>query len=499
VSLRTRLLIALGVVAIVALAVADVVTYSSLRSFLLTRIDQGMEAAHVPAEQYARAQLTGSSQANGNQNFGGGPPGAGPNQSQIADAAPGTAIELRYANGQTEEYSSLHLPGDYSDSYLPRLPSRITGFSQQGSDTTVYFDAPSSQGGGPEFRVRAQLLDSSGDILIMASPLTGTYQTLHRLLLVGLAVTGGAILIAIGAGWWLVRLGLRPLRDMERTAGAIAQGELGHRVPGDNRNTEVGHLARALNVMLGRIQDAFAARDRTEHALRDSQTRLRQFVADASHELRTPVAAVSAYAELFERGADSRPDDLVRVMRGIRGETSRMGHLVDDLLLLARMDERLPIEHIPVDLVALAGEAVEAARTVGPDWTVTLRAERPVEVVGDRARLRQVFDNLLGNVRAHTPPGTTARVTVTTEADQAVVTIRDDGPGISAEEAGRLFERFYRVDASRSRASGGAGLGLSIVAAIVEAHRGTVEAAPAPDGTGAVFTFRIPTDHAAYS
>jgi two-component system OmpR family sensor kinase len=193
---------------------------------------------------------------------------------------------------------------------------------------------------------------------------------------------------------------------------------------------------------------------------------------------------------LFERGARQHPDDLERVMTGIRAETARMGHLVEDLLLLARMDEQLEIQRAPVELVSLAAEAVEAAGAVGPLWPMRLEAEGPVEVLGDRARLRQVFDNLLSNVRAHTPVGTSTVVRIS-ERDQAVIEVIDDGPGIAADHAERLFERFFRADPSRSRDTGGAGLGLSIVAAIVAAHGGTVEAAPAP-GRGSVFIVRIP-------
>jgi two-component system OmpR family sensor kinase len=180
-------------------------------------------------------------------------------------------------------------------------------------------------------------------------------------------------------------------------------------------------------------------------------------------------------------------------MHGIRNETSRMGHLVEDLLLLARLDESRPLERSPVDLAEIARQAVEAARAVGPEWQLRVDAPQPVIIAGDAGRLRQVLDNLLANVRAHTPPGSTATVTVARGADQAVIQVSDDGPGISAEDAARLFERFYRADASRSRASGGAGLGLSIVAAIVAAHGGTVAAAPVPPpGHGAVFTIRVP-------
>src|SRR5437660_1690597 len=207
----------------------------------------------------------------------------------------------------------------------------------------------------------------------------------------------------------------------ETTVAAFAEGELDRRVPGDTAPTEVGHLARALNTMLGRIQDAFAARDATEAELRLSEERLRRFVADASHELRTPLSAVAAYAELFERGARAQPEDLARVMAGVRSETARMGLLVEDLLLLARLDEGRPLERRPVELVRVAAEAVDAARTVDSSWPAQLVASQPVEVTGDSARLRQVIDNLLANVRAHTPVGTRTTVRVAKEASDAIV------------------------------------------------------------------------------
>jgi two-component system, OmpR family, sensor kinase len=476
VSLRSRLLLALGVVAVAALLAADVATYSALRSFLFTQVDKSLDATYQNLSQ-------GGSGGPGGQ-FG---PGGGPQR-----VGSDTFVEVVDASGRVTEMTPAYQ--GYSNVELtPRLPSDLDlpSSSPSGSDSqAVYFNASSVQSGGPEFRVRACTL-ADDQALIVAVPLSATYGTLHHLLLVEIAVTAGALLLAGGIGWWLVRLGLRPLRDIESTAGAIAQGHLSQRVPEGRPNTEVGRLAAALNVMLSRIQGAFAQRDATEAALRQSEGRLRRFVADASHELRTPVAAVSAYAELFERGAESRPKDLARVMKGIRGETARMSSLVEDLLLLARLDESRPVERAPLDLVEVARDAVEAARAVGPDWSVRLATGDPVVVSGDRGRLRQVFDNLLSNVRAHTPPGTNATVTVTTEGDDALCRIEDDGPGITAQEAERVFERFFRADPSRSRASGGAGLGLSIVAAIVAAHGGSVDAHPAA-ARGSVFTVKVP-------
>ena len=289
-----------------------------------------------------------------------------------------------------------------------------------------------------------------------------------------------AVLVAIALlGLWVVRLGLRPLAEIEQTAGAIAAGDLSRRVERADERTEVGRLGLALNAMLSQIESAFRAREASER-------KLRRFVADASHELRTPLTAVRAYAELFTRGADKRPDDLARAMTGISRESERMSLLVDDLLLLARLDEGRPLERKDVELERVVGDAVETARTVEPDRPIELHAEHAV-VIGDRDRLRQVVDNLLGNVRAHTPAGAPVEVSVASGERRR----RDRGQGLRAgdeaqEDVARVFERFYRADASRSRASGGVGLGLSIVAAVAEAHGGTASASSEP-GAGTTF------------
>ncbi|MBV9663677.1 MAG: HAMP domain-containing histidine kinase [Actinobacteria bacterium] len=462
-SLRGRLLLAVGAVALVALVVADVATYSALHSFLYQRVDQTLDSAHRILE------------------------------SGVDVRGGGIYYEVRDDAGNVLRHGGA---GRFGAEYTPKLPSRISGLSG-GAASTAFGPGPggggpearrhlvvgSAESGGPRFRVLATSLAGGGQ-LIVATPLNEVSGTLHRLFRIELAVTLAALVGAGLLGWSLVRVGLGPLEEVEATASAIAEGELDRRVPGEDASTEIGRLARTLNIMLGKIQDAFSARDATE-------ARLRRFVADASHELRTPLAAVSAYAELFDRGARDNPEDLSRAMSGIRTETARMGGLVEDLLLLVRMDEGRPFEQKPVELVALAAEAVDAARAMGPAWTVNLVAAESVEVVGDRGRLRQVFDNLLSNVRAHTPPGTVASVYVRREDDRAVIEVSDDGPGMSAEQASRAFERFYRADPSRSRLHGGAGLGLAIVAAIVETHGGTVEAS-SPPGGGATFTARLP-------
>jgi two-component system OmpR family sensor kinase len=502
VSLRARLLLALGAVAIAALAVADIAVYSALHASLFNKVNQSLDQAAPfvlvrPLEQGQKLTCL--------------KPGFGsPSGSGTPDGAPSALFNPGNRRGPgfpTPLVSSLFValptagwsvgPGDEcpafvgGHTYTPRLPATFGGFSTGPNGTKVaYVTVPSVQKGGPDFQVRAAILPDQRR-LIVAAPVNDTESTLHRLLLIELGVSAIAVLVALGAGWWLVRLGLRPLTAVERTAENIAAGDLRHRVPHENDRTEVGRLAQALNVMLGRIETAFAARVASEDRLKASDRRLRQFVGDASHELRTPIAAVAAYAELFERGAAGNADDLSRVMRGIRSETSRMERLVADLLTLARLDEGQPIEHVPVELVTLCAEAVQTARTVAPDWPLTLTATQPVEVEGDPHRLRQVLDNLLANVRSHTPPGTAAEVVVEWAADQAVVSVSDRGPGLPEDETPRVFERFFRSDPSRSRDRGGAGLGLSIVDAIVEAHGGSVAALSAP-GQGMTITIRLP-------
>jgi two-component system, OmpR family, sensor kinase len=495
VSLRTRLLIAIGVIALVALAVADVVTYSALESFLYQRVDQQLDQFYGRYQRLVDSgQLLTPTTCAGPGQFA---PGFGSAGGGDSDGPPPSndiqafAVEVRAVSGGIIDSQSC--PAYVNDTaYTPQITTPISGLSTTSSTTQVtYFTAPASQANGPAFRVRASTLDN-GELLIVAQPLGDIGSTLHHLLLVELAVTGAAVVVALIGGLWLVRIGLRPLRDMERTAESIADGNLTERVPGENTSTEVGRLARTLNVMLTRIESAFSARLASERRLRASEQRLRRFVADASHELRTPIAAISAYAELFGRGASEQKEDLERLMGGIRNETTRMERLVADLLLLARLDEDRPMERRSVDLVALCAEAVQTASAVGPDWPVTFEANQPIEVMGDATTLRQVVDNLLGNVRAHTPPGTTARVRVDGDAAGATITVVDDGPGMEPEEAEHVFERFYRSDPSRSRTHGGAGLGLSIVSAIVSAHGGTVSAA-ARVGGGTTFLVHLPT------
>jgi two-component system OmpR family sensor kinase len=321
--------------------------------------------------------------------------------------------------------------------------------------------------------------------------LTGVEGPVHTLWLIELGMGVVVLGSMVALGFVVVRRSLRPLREVEAVAGAIAAGDLTRRVPEWPVTTEVGSLSRSLNGMLAQIEHAFGLRAASE-------ARMRQFVADASHELRTPLAAVRGYAELYRQGAVSEPEDVASAMRRIEDEAARMGLLVEDLLLLARLDEERPSRTELVDLTVLAADSVQDARAIAPDRAISLVARSgplaPTEVTGDERRLRQVLTNLLANAVSHTPAGTPIEVAVGADpgGSSAAVEVRDHGRGIDPEQVGRVFERFFRADPSRQRGrGGGTGLGLAIVAAIVAAHQGRVGVTETPGG-GATFVVELP-------
>lgn len=289
---------------------------------------------------------------------------------------------------------------------------------------------------------------------------------------------------AVAVAWWLVGVGLAPLTRLTHDTRGLGGAGSGDRVRVPQPDTEVGELGQAMNTLLDDVDVAFEERAATE-------ARLRLFVADASHELRTPIAAVSAYAELFELGAEHRPADLRRAMTGIRAESRRMGALTEDLLTLARLDEVGPGSAETVAIDEVVAEAVAAARLLDPDRPITTDLA-PAVVTGDRIALRQVVDNLLSNVRLHTPAGTLVEVSTAAGPDSGNVTITDHGPGVDDGDLTTMFDRFWRADRARSRASGGSGLGLAIVAATVTRHRGTVIASHTPGG-GLTITVSLPS------
>jgi two-component system OmpR family sensor kinase len=358
----------------------------------------------------------------------------------------------------------------------PKLPADVP--------LETIFEVPSTSSSGPHYRAYAQGDPEDTGVTIAAVPLTDVEQTLGRLLLVEGLVIGGALLLLGITAFFVVRLGLRPLSRIEVTAGEIAAGDLSRRVSPATTKTEVGRLGLALNAMLDRLEQAFAARTASEE-------RLRQFLADASHELRTPLASIRGYAELFRLGAVRDPAGTENAMRRIEEESKRMGVLVEDLLALARLDEQPEREAHSVDLAALARDAVHDARARAPEREISLSAGGAAIVSGDPLQLRQVFSNLLGNAIVHTPAGTPIEVAVDASGDSVTVRVSDHGPGVPEDERRHLFERFWRREGGRERGRAGAGLGLAIVQGVVGAHHGSIEVRDVPGG-GAAFVVTLP-------
>jgi two-component system OmpR family sensor kinase len=479
-SLRGRLLLAMLALAAVGLAASGLATWLALRAFLVGRVDQQLTAARIQVEEAVRAD--GAQGADRFEGQGAARLGLESGWVEVREA--GRRVRL-VALGQAgvdghQGWQGRGPPWQGRGRFAaepPQLPRDLSG-------RVAGFTAEPQGGRGMPYRVQAGPV-AGGDLAVaVAVPLAGVFETLGRLLLVE-ALVGAVVLAALALlALRLVRVGLRPLDGIAATAGAIAAGDLSRRVRPAEPTTEVGRLGLALNAMLGQIEAAFAER-------RASEARLRRFVADASHELRTPLTSIRGYAELFRRGAASRPEDLATTMRRIEEEAERMGVLVDELLLLARLDQGRPLEREPVDLAEVAAEAVEQARVIDPGRPLELDAPGPVVVLGDRQRLSQVAANLLANVRMHTAAGTAARVAVAAAGGRALLEVADRGDGMAPEQAARVFERFYRTDPGRSRGKGGAGLGLSIVAAIAQAHGGRATVTSAP-GEGTSFRVELP-------
>ncbi|MGI8307850.1 sensor histidine kinase [Saccharopolyspora hattusasensis] len=357
------------------------------------------------------------------------------------------------------------------------------------------------QTGGAAWRVREVTLPD-GRHAVLALSLANVDATVRQLIVIELVVAGGVLLVLAVAAALTVRLSLRPLNRIEQTADAIAAGQLDRRVPDQDPRTETGRLGAALNTMLGRLVDALQQREQSE-------LRLRRFVADAGHELRTPLTSIRGFAELYRRSEQHGPEDVRMMMRRIESEAVRMGGLVDDLLLLARLDRERTIDLVDLGLAPLVQDVVHDGRARDPEREIVLREpEKPLRVLGDSPRLRQVLTNLVNNALMHTPPG--SRITVEVARGSAgggalaaagaelpagtpvaIVSVADTGPGIPREHAPRIFDRFYRVDDGRHREAGGTGLGLAITTAIAEAHNGRVELHANAEG-GSTFRLLLP-------
>ncbi|MDI5971246.1 HAMP domain-containing sensor histidine kinase [Streptomyces sp. SL13] len=506
-SLRSRLVLLSVALVVIGLGVSDTVVLGSVQGKLVERADQQLERFGQPLTH--RLMLGGPPPQHQQHGAADGTAGGGfprswlPSQYVVAFAAPDGTITQQ-----------LRVPVSAGD---PRPLWPVMNAAQLKARTGTPFDVPSDHGGGSwrvlilpvggppgrhtgphpgDYGTAAATTAPAAELpagVVVAVSLDDVTSTTAKLrtafLLIGLLV---AALLGL-AGWFAVRAGLRPLRRIEATATEIAAGRpLSYRMPDVSPRTEAGRLSTALNGMLAQIESAFAARA-------ESEDRMRRFVADASHELRTPLAGIRGFAELYRMGALPDEADVQRTMARIESEAIRMGGLVQDLLTLARADEHRPLRLEPMDLRTLAADALHDTTALDATRPVSLTGPGgagtppgPALVLGDEARLRQVVANLVGNAVAHTPPGTPVRIGVGTAGGHGVIEVADSGPGLEPAQAARVFERFYRVDASRSRREGGgAGLGLAIVAALVTGHGGHVDLETAPGG-GAVFRVSVP-------
>ncbi|MDT4944857.1 MAG: two-component system, OmpR family, sensor kinase [Pseudonocardiales bacterium] len=464
-SLRTRLLVATIGLAAIGIAATAVTASVLLRGYLVQRVDQQLT---VGLRALTRAPTDGTR-----------PP-----------LKPGSAGQLPTPFIFTEVDSHGGIQRQFGGSLEAGDPRPdVAGLDTAAVD--AHHGSPFTVGaasGSGSFRVLAvERSDHTGADTVAIS-LHSVDSTVHRLDLV-IGIVSAVVLVLLAAlGTLAVRLGLRPLADVEHTAHRIAQGDLSQRVTDGRPGTEIGRLAESLNSMLSQIEAAFTARAASEATLR-------RFVADASHELRTPLTTIRGYAELFRQGAVTDEQSQLRATSRIEAEATRMGRLVDDLLLLAELDQPGTSQLVPdgaADLATLASDAVADARAADPARSISYAGPpSDVPVPADSDRLRQVLANLLTNAIVHTPPGTPVEVTLTTTLTAARLEVRDRGPGIAPDDVARIFERFYRTDTSRSRARGGTGLGLSIVQAVVAASGGVVTCRSAP-GEGTSFVVELP-------
>lgn len=456
-SIRTRLVLGMVLLVSAGLAIANISGILLMRSYLLDRVDSQVTAIGPGAPEDR-------------------PPGAPRN----------LCANARDPRGLRSDFVLFVLDrdGEVACSLGPKLGGAAPSIDPAELAGTRRIHTVPSEDGASRWRARAVTGSDGAQTIVLAVSLADADATVSRLTLLSLLVSGVVLILTAAAAWAVARIGLQPLTRIEETAERIAAGDLSERVPTFRPRTEVGRLAHALNGMLIQIERAFSERSKSE-------SKLRQFVSDASHELRTPVAVIRGHAELWRRGITG---DLETVMTRIESESARMGVLVDDMLLLARLDQSRPLDQKPVDLLSLATDAVVDTEALQPNRRVTLDAHpgtRPPVVIGDQARLRQIFANLLANAIAHTPVESPVEVRVRTSATHVDVTIRDAGPGMPPETLARAFDRFYRADPGRARDQGGTGLGLAIVKSLTEAHGGTVACSSAVE-LGSTFVIRLP-------
>jgi two-component system OmpR family sensor kinase len=525
IPLRIKLISAVLTLVIIALGAISLVGISVLRAHLLGPYDATLELAR---NQHAAGHAVQQCLSN---------PGSGcPENDEM-----GTTVDWVPASGDPQ-HVALAVQGGFGGArfggppsqpeiipgpYIPPSPAAQRWVASLGSQPVTV----SAEAGGGRWRVLAIPAvvttfngQTATGTIVLGLDVTTVYDTLGALASIDLIVSAIVIVALAVVGVAIVRTSLRPLTDIELTAGAIAAGDLSQRVPDRDPRTEVGRLGRSLNAMLAQVEAAFHAREDSEAAAVRSEERMRRFVADASHELRTPLTAIRGYAEYYRQrggvgngahhpqhtatgmeleqidGSQLSKPDMDRIMQRVEQESARMGVLVEDMLLLARLDQQRPLERRPVDLLTLAADAVQDARMIAPQRDIELTAGRGAAflVLGDEARLRQVITNLMSNALTHTPDGTPVDVRIHTEGPNGhlqmpsvTLEVADHGAGLPSEQAERVFERFYRADRARARKTGGAGLGLAIVDALVAAHGGVVGVETAPS-RGATFWFALP-------
>ena len=472
-TLRLRLVVALVALVAVGLAVFGVATYTAYSRSQHKRLDEQLRTSvgFMTGKLYEQVFTTGSPSLD--PGAPGMPPAGDGRRGPPLVVPSGTYGEMRDAAGAA--IASIQLSDSASQ---PDLPDDLAP-PAQGS---LLLTTGSIDGGGRWRVVVSESDHRDGNAVIVAGPLDELNASLDRLVLIGTAAAL-ALLAALALGAWLIlRRGLRPLEHMATSARSITAGDLSQRVAPAETHTEVGQLGLALNTMLGEIEAAFRERDATER-------RLRQFLADASHELRTPLTSIQGFAELYRVGGEQTHVDLPIILRRIEEESARMKVLVEDLLLLARLDETRSVERAPVDLAVLAADACSDAVAADPGRAITLNAPAPVIVFGDEGHLRQAIGNLVSNALTHTGPDTLVEVSAVNQDDRATAVVRDHGPGLDQEALDHVFDRFWRAD--QARVGSGSGLGLSIVAGIAHEHGGAVTAANA-EGGGARFVLSLP-------
>jgi len=456
--LRVSLVAAMLLLVACGLLASGIAVTSILRQSLINRVDQSLIDASTGWAQEPRQEL---------------PPNQQPNPTR-----PPSSFYVQGVDTSGEVWMAIN-----DRKARPALP--------ESNDVGPVPVTIASAGHSPVQWRAVSVRGSNGELITVAIDLSDIQSTVRSLIWLQAGI-GTAVLVVLGiAGYWVVQRSLQPLVEVEETAAAIAEGRLASRVPQGDPGTEVGQLAIALNGMLAQIQHAVAASNASAEQAHISEDRMRRFITDASHELRTPLTTIRGFAELYRQGAAK---DVEMLMSRIESESRRMGGLVEDLLLLAQLDAQRPLERTRVDLLSLASDAVHDAQSIAPSRMITMEVlDGPgtPELLGDEARIRQVLGNLMANALQHTPE--TARITVRvgTVADDVVLEVADEGPGLDPVDAQRVFERFYRTDSSRTRASGGTGLGLSIVDSLVRAHDGRVSVVTARD-LGCRFRVTLP-------